>query len=183
MKKITALLLYIFLFQNNLYASNKENISKNLTETNNISFDFIQTIDGKDEKGECIIQYPKKLFCKYNNKNNKIMVSNGSSLVIRTKTAYYRYPIKSTPLELILDKKFLIKKIQSSKLKEMNNKYLYIQIDENNNNINIFFSKKNFNIVGWQIEDVYQNLSITYIFNTSVNTNIDNKIFKLPANH
>ena len=64
----------------------------------------------------------------------------------------------------------------------MNNKYLYIQIDENNNNINIFFSKKNFNIVGWQIEDVYQNLSITYIFNTS-NTNIDNKIFKLPANH
>ena len=111
------------------------------------------------------------------------MVSNGSSLVIRTKTAYYRYPIKSTPLELILDKKFLIKKIQSSKLKEMNNKYLYIQIDENNNNINIFFSKKNFNIVGWQIEDVYQNLSITYIFNTSVNTNIDNKIFKLPANH
>ena len=77
MKRIAALLLYIFLFQNNLYASNKENISKNLTETNNISFDFIQTIDGKDEKGECIIQYPKKLFCKYNNKNNKIMVSNG----------------------------------------------------------------------------------------------------------
>ena len=38
MKRIAALLLYIFLFQNNLYASNKENISKNLTETNNISF-------------------------------------------------------------------------------------------------------------------------------------------------
>ena len=181
MKRIAALLLYIFLFQNNLYASNKENISKNLTETNNISFDFIQTIDGKDEKGECIIQYPKKLFCKYNNKNNKIMVSNGSSLVIRTKTAYYRYPIKRTPLELILDKKFLIKKIQSSKLKEMNNKYLYIQIDENNNNINIFFSKKNYELLGWQILDIYQNLNITFLSKIKKNQDINKNLFKLPV--
>ena len=43
--------------------------------------------------------------------NNKILVSNGKSLVIKTKVSYYRYPLDKTPLNLILDKKFLINKI------------------------------------------------------------------------
>ena len=38
----------------------------------NISFNFIQTINGKDEKGECVIKYPKKIFCEYARSNNKI---------------------------------------------------------------------------------------------------------------
>jgi len=37
-------------------------------------------------------------------------------------------------------------------------------------------------LVGWQIEDVYQNLAVTYIFDTSINQEIDQKIFKLPKN-
>ena len=183
MIKILIFLSFFFFLQNHSNASIKENITKKLIQTNNISFDFIQTIDGKDEKGKCKIRYPKKIFCKYENKNNKILVSNGSSLVIKTNTSYYRYSIKSTPLELILDKDFLINKIQISELNEMNDSYLFIQIYENNNNIKIFFNRKNFNIVGWQIEDVYQNLSVTYIFNTKINNNLDNKIFKLPSNN
>ena len=113
-------------------------------------------------------------------RKNKILVSNGRSLVIKNNNQYYRYPIKSTPFEFILDKKFLINKIISSKLSEVENKYLYIQINENNNNINIFFSQKNYELVGWQVEDIYQNLAVTYIFNTSINKDVDEKIFKLP---
>jgi len=64
-----------------------------------------------------------------------------------------------------------------------NEKYLFFQIKENNNNINIFFSKENYDLVGWQIEDVYQNLSVTYIFNTVVNKKIEDKLFKLPENN
>ena len=64
----------------------------------------------------------------------------------------------------------------------MEDKYVFIKIVENNNNINIFFDKKDYDLVGWQVEDVYQNLAITYIFNTLINTNIDEKIFKLPLN-
>ena len=90
--------------------------------------------------------------------------------------------MKSTPFEFILDKQFLINKINSSKLNEFQEKYLFIQIFENNNNINVFFSKKNFNLVGWQVEDIYQNLAVTYIFDTTINKNIDEKIFKLPLN-
>ena len=74
----------------------------------------------------------------------------------------------------------LLKKINSSKLSEVEDKYMFIQISENNNNINVFFSKKNFELIGWQIEDVYQNLAVTYIFDTLINKNINEKIFKLP---
>ena len=34
--------------------------------------------------------------------------------------------------------------------------------------------------VGWQTEDIYQNLVITYIFNVKKNTSINEKLFKLP---
>ena len=182
MKKFLILLLFFFFINNNLDASNKDNIINKLSKIENISFNFIQTINGKDEKGECIIQYPKKIFCEYEKRNNKILVSNGRSLVIKNKKQYYRYPIKSTPFEFLLDKKFLINKINNSILDEVDDKYLFFQISENNNNINIFFSKKNYNLVGWQIEDIYQNLAVTYIFNASINKNIDKKIFNLPKN-
>ena len=37
----------------------------------------------KLEEGNCIIEYPKKIYCLYNNLNKKIMVSDGKSLVIK----------------------------------------------------------------------------------------------------
>ena len=96
---------------------------------------------------------------------------------------YYRYPIKSTPLAFILDKNFLINKIKLTDLNEIEDKYVFIKIIENNNNISIFFNKKNYELVGWQIEDIYQNLAVTFIFDTLINQNIDQKIFKLPVNN
>ena len=180
MKKFSFIFIFFFLLQSNLIASNKDNIVAKLNKTENISFNFIQTINGKDEKGECIIKYPKKIFCNYDTRNNKILVSNGSSLVIKNDSQYYRYSIKKTPFEFLLDKNFLIDKINSSKINEIKGEYFFFQINENNNNINIFFSKENYNLIGWQVEDIYQNLAITYIFNTSINSKIDEKLFKLP---
>ena len=180
MKLFLFVYLFFFFLQNTGYTSNKDNIVRKLKTINNLSFNFIQTVGGKDEKGQCIIKYPKKIFCEYEKRNKKIMVSNGRTLVIKINKQYYRYPIKSTPLEYILDKEYLIDKIISSKLNDVENKYIFVQINENNNNINIFFSKKNFELIGWQIEDIYQNLAVTYIFDTSINKNINEKIFKLP---
>jgi len=182
MRKI--LLILFFFFQNELvYASNKENIIKKLSKIDNISFNFIQTIDEKDEKGKCIVQYPKKIFCEYEKKKNKILVSNGRSLVIKNNKQYFRYPIKNTPFEFLLNKQYLIDIINTSEINEVEDRYLFFQIVENNSNINIFFSKKNYELVGWQIEDVYQNLAVTYIFNSIINKKIDEKIFILPKNN
>ena len=182
MKKILIILLYFFFFENTAFSSNKENIINKLNKIDNLSFKFIQTIGGKDEKGECIIMYPKKIFCEYEKRRKKILVSNGNSLVIKNNKQYYRYPLKSTPFEFLLDKQYLINKIKSSKIDEIKNKFLLFPIIEKNNNINVFFSKDNYELIGWQIEDIYQNLAVTYIFDTTFNKKINEKIFKLPKN-
>ena len=70
--RISLLVFLIFFFlQNYGITSTKENIVNKLMQIENMSFNFIQTIDGKDEKGECTIQYPKKIFCEYEKRKKK----------------------------------------------------------------------------------------------------------------
>ena len=180
-KKIIVICLFFSFFEP-LQAALKEEIILNLKKTNNLTFDFKQTIDEKTEEGNCIIEYPKKIYCLYNNFNKKIMVSNGKSLVIKNQTnnQYYRYPLKRTPLELILDKNYLINQIKNAEGRIVDNKYFNFTIVNNDNKINIFFDNQTLNLVGWQTEDIYQNLAITFMFKIKINQKIDKNIFKLP---
>ena len=176
------LFFFILIFYTSVQATTKEKIITNLEQTNNISFNFKQSIDKKNEKGNCIIKYPKKIYCEYKNLNKKIIVSNGKSLVIKNRNSgtYYLYPLKKTPLEFLLDKNYLIEKISVLKFREINNKYINFTLLENNNEINIFFDKKTFNLIGWQIEDIYQNLTITFISSIKINQEINDDLFILP---
>ena len=112
------------------------------------------------------------------------IVSNGKSLVIKNKSNrnYYIYPLNKTPLALLLDKEYLISKIKNLEPRNVDNKFFVFKISEENNKINIFFDKKNFWLVGWQTEDIYQKLSITFISSIKINQKIDNKTFILPKN-
>ena len=178
MKKYIVILFFLVLVSNS-YANNKINIIKNLNNTRNLDFKFEQNINGKIENGNCIIQYPKKMFCKYAKSNNKILVSNGKSLVIKTKVSYYRYPLSKTPLYLILDKKFLIDKIYNLEERLIDNSLINYTIKENDHEINVFFDDLTFNLIGWQTKDVYQNLTITFISSIKRNEIFDKGIFKL----
>ena len=120
------------------------------------------------------------MYCAYN-KNNKILVSNGKSLVIKTISSYYRYPLKKTPLDLILDKSFLIKKIYSLKESIIDNSYIKYTIIENENKIDIFFDIISLDLIGWQTKDIYKNTVLTLISSISKNQNIKKKLFKLPV--
>jgi len=184
MYKIIILLLF-FGFYIPANSSPKNKIISQMKLTNNLSFNFLQTINDKSENGKCIIEYPKKIFCEYSNSNKKILVSNGKSLVIKTsnKGSYYRYPLNKTPLEFLLNKEYLISKIANLEPKDIDNKYLNFKIFENNNEINIFFDKKDLNLIGWQTEDIYQNLLITFISSVKKNQEIDSKTFTLPENN
>ena len=179
------MICFIFNFYNPVFSSTKEKIISQIQLTNNLSFNFIQTIDNKNENGKCIIKYPKKIWCEYNNSNKKTIVSNGKSLVIKNanKGGYYQYPLNKTPLVFLLDKEYLISKMNVLELQDIDNKYLNFKIFENNIEINIFFDKKNLLLIGWQTVDVYQNLSVTYISSIKINQKIDNKIFILPVNN
>jgi len=85
MKKIIFVIIIIFNISFFAEASIKNKIINNFKKTENISFNFKQTIGEKTENGNCIIEYPKKIYCKYNNFKKKIIVSNGKSLVIKNR--------------------------------------------------------------------------------------------------
>ena len=174
------LVLIFFTLLSNTQANNKERIIENLKNTVNLNFQFEQNINGKVENGNCTIQYPKKIYCKYQ-KKNKILVSNGRSLVIKTKVSFYRYPLNKTPLNLILDKNFLIEKIVNLKEKILDKTYINFEILENDSEINIFFDNKTFNLVGWQTKDIYQNINVTYLSSIKINQQVDKNLFKLPT--
>jgi len=141
------LILIFFVLISNSKAEIKEKIIENLQNVENLEFKFEQNINGKIENGICTIKYPKKIYCKYL-KNNKILVSNGKSLVIKTETSFYRYSLKKTPLNLILDKNFLIKKINFLKENIIDKNLINYTIVENDNEIDVFFDIKTFNLVG-----------------------------------
>ena len=171
---------FFLILMSNVQASNKDNIIENLQNTKNFNFEFEQNINGKIENGNCTIQYPKKIYCKYLNKD-KILVSNGKSLVIKTKSSFYRYPLKKTPLNLILDKDFLVKKIVRLNEKILDKTNINFSIVQNDIEINVIFDNITFNLVGWQTKDIYQNFNITYLFSIQKNQQVNKDLFKLPS--
>ena len=176
------IILIISNFYSPVFSSTKEKIISHMQLTNNLSFNFTQTINNNNENGKCIIKYPKKIWCEYNNSNKKIIVSNGKSLVIKNsnKGSYYLYPLSRTPLNFLLDKTYLISKIKIIEPREIDSKYLNFNFFENSNEINVFFDMRSLNLIGWQTEDIYKNLAVTFISSVKINQKINNKIFILP---
>ena len=180
-KKIILIFFFLNIF-NSSYGSAKVEIINNFKKINSISFDFKQNIEDKIEEGNCIIKYPKKIFCDYKGIKKKIIVSNGKSLVIKNRASkgYFLYPLDKTPLELILNKNLLLDKIERLETKLVNDKYYIFSFENNENKINIFFDKKTFNLIGWQTVDIYQNLSITYLNSIKKNQKFKKNLFRLP---
>ncbi len=172
-------LVFLISLSNQVNANNKDQIINKLKDTLNLNFDFEQNINGKIEFGNCTIQYPKKMFCAYD-KKNKVIVSNGKSLVIKSTSSYYRYPLDKTPLNFILDKNFLLKKISELKEENINNSLIKFTIKEDNQSIEIFFDINDFNLIGWQTKDIYQNTAVTLLYSVKSNQVVNEKIFKVP---
>jgi outer membrane lipoprotein-sorting protein len=173
-------IIFFFILTFNTNAEIKEKIIQNLKNTKNLDFKFEQNINGKIENGNCTIEYPKKIYCEYARSNNKILVSNGKSLVIKTISSYYLYPLKKTPLNIILDKNFLIKKINSLDERIIDNKLINFTLVENNNEISVFFDKKTYDFIGWQNTDIYQNFNITFLSSIRKNRVLSKNLFQLP---
>ena len=178
-KKFFLIVIFTCLL-NNAAASIKENIINKFQNIENISFKFEQNINGRIENGDCVIEYPKKIYCKYDLGNQKILVSNGRSLVIKTISSYYLYPLDKTPLNSILNKDFLLNKIKNLEERNIGENFINYKFVVDENEINLFFDKKTFNLIGWQTIDIYQNISITYLSSIKRNQKLDKGLFKLP---
>ena len=181
MKK-NLILFLIFFFSTITHSSSNQKIINHLENINSLQFKFTQKIDNNNiEKGECIILYPKKILCEYYDIYNKILVSNGKSLVINSDkfTNYYRYPLDKTPLNFILDKKFLVSKMKQAE-DNVNYPFYYVfNFEYENNLIKVFFDKESLNLIGWETRDIYQNLIQTFLSDININIDVEEKLFQL----
>ena len=172
----------IFFFNTNVNSSSNQEIINHLESINSLKFKFTQRIDNNNiEKGECIILYPKKIFCEYYDIYNKILVSNGKSLVINSDKIknYYRYPLDKTPLNFILDKNFLISKMNKAE-DDTNYPFYYVfNFEYENTLIKVFFDKESLDLIGWETKDVYQNLIQTFLSDININIDVEEKIFSI----
>ena len=176
--------LIIFSFLTNpVYAELKDELIKKIQDTNTLSFKFKQNIANKIETGNCIIKYPKLIKCDYNDSYKKRLISNGKTLVIiqrKYKKIFY-YPLSTTPLYFILDKKLLVDFINNNEAVALDGLLLKYEILEKNKKFIIFFDKNTLNLKGWKTEDIYKNTVNFSITNLKINIPVDNNLFKIPA--
>ena len=175
------LIFFLFILTFNSNAEIKDKIIQNLKNIDNLDFKFEQNINGKIERGNCTIKYPKKIYCEYAKSNNKILVSNGKALVIKTRSSYYRYRLDKTPLNLILDKDYLISKISNLEERVMENKLINFTISDKDNEINIYFDNQSYDLIGWQNTDIYQNFNITFLSSIRKNRVLSKNLFEIPS--
>jgi len=180
--KLISFFIIIFLsFSKNIHTNEKE-IINNLLLTKNIQFEFEQTTNKKIENGICILIFPAKLSCDYNDDKKKriIIKDNNLTIIQRRYNKIYNYPIKNSPFVKILYKKNLINFINASQ-KKIDGKYIFfISANEKNKKIKLIFNKENYNFNGWEINDSYNNnvsFKMKILFK---NTKIDKNLFKIP---
>jgi outer membrane lipoprotein-sorting protein len=75
----------------------------------------------------------------------------------------------------------LIRRISILEGSVIDDNLIKFTIAENDNEINVFFDKETFNLVGWKTRDIYQNTNITYLYSIEINKKITENLFKIPS--
>ena len=155
-KKIFSLSFFL-LITTSLLANEKDQIVAQLNSLNSLEFTFDQLINEKKEKGSCLLEFPGKLKCNYFDDKKKELVINNKRLAITQKryNKTYHYPISKSPFLNILYKDKLLEIVQSGEL-EVNDQVIEL-VYFGENEITVFFDKKNLDLKGWEIKDQYNN--------------------------
>ena len=183
MKFFKIFLISYFLYIGSALFTINNDIIEKIKKIENISFNFIQKIADKTEFGKCTIKYSKLMICDYDDTYKKRIIANGKKLAIiqrRYKKITY-YPIKKTPVNLILDKEFIVDIIaitEPNKIDNLNIEFK-IAIDEKKYII-IIFDKNTFYLKGWRTSDIYNDDVNFHIKDLEINTNINKNIFIIP---
>ena len=177
MRTIFLILIIFFIFaQKHAYTEPK--IIKKISEIENFTFDFEQLINDKKETGNCIISFNNKMMCKYD-ETGKLIVSNGKTLLIKNKSSNFAntYKTENTYFKYFLNKEFLISKIGENVVEKEQN--FLLLINDQSNQLSIFFDKKNYLIKGWETIDLYGNKVKSNIVVKNINKEISDNIFHL----
>ena len=118
-RKIFIIVLFFFIFSNNLSANTKSKIIENINNIESLKFNFTQLSLDSEESGLCFFKRPHFLKCSYNDKKQKNIIINKKTLVILHKRydKSYFYPVSKSYFVEILDKKKFINLVQLGKLR------------------------------------------------------------------
>jgi outer membrane lipoprotein-sorting protein len=178
---ICAVLAVLLFFCNQLNASEKDKIIENLKKINSLQFDFAQLSSDGQENGSCILIYPKKMRCIYDEQKKEIIVNDDYLYLInKEENKNYNYGIKDTPLGVMLDKESLIEKLSNIEKFNISNNFIIATVDISSaESVDIYFEPKNFTILGWRIKN-YDKSTLEFMMkNIKVNVNSDEK-FQIP---
>ena len=167
------LISFFLLITTSLLADEKDQIVAQLNDLDSLEFTFDQIINEKTEKGSCLLEFPGKLKCNYFDNRKKELVINNKRLSITQKryNKTYHYPISKSPFLNILYKDKLLKIVQTGELESTDQIIKLVYFGDNE--ITVFFDKKNLDLKGWEIKDQYNNN-----INFSIKIVAKNDIFK-----
>ena len=121
--------------------------------------------------------------CDYENSKQKSIISNGKTVAVikkKYKKIYY-YPIKSTPLFIILKKKKILNLVRNNEPTKINSGIIEFElIDKKSNVFKIFFDQSSFEFRGWETIDAYSNKVSFKINDVKTNKIIEDDFFKIP---
>jgi outer membrane lipoprotein-sorting protein len=178
---IGTVLTVLLLFCNRLNASEENKIIENLKKINSLQFNFTQLSSDGQENGSCILIYPKKMRCIYEDQKKEIIIKDDYLYLInKEENKNYNYSIKNTPLGVMLDKESLIEKLSNIKKFNISNNFIIVTVDiSSTESVDIYFELKNFTILGWKIKN-YDKSTLEFMMkNIKVNVNSDEK-FQIP---
>ena len=118
------------------------------------------------------------MMCKYDG-TGKLIVSNGKTLLIKNKSSNFAntYKTENTYFKYFLNKEFLISKIVGNVVEKEQN--FLLLINDQSNQLSIFFDKKNYLIKGWETIDLYGNKVRSNIIVKNINQELSDNIFNL----
>jgi len=182
MKQLICAVLTVLLFLcNESNASEKNKIIENLKKINSLQFNFTQLSSDGQENGNCILIYPKKMRCIYEDQKKEIIIKDDYLYLInKEENKNYNYSIKDTPLEVMLDKESLIEKLSNIEKFNINNNFIIATVNISSaESVDIYFELKNFTILGWRIKN-YDKSTLEFMMkNIKVNINSDEE-FQIP---
>jgi outer membrane lipoprotein-sorting protein len=182
MKQLICAVLTVLLFLcNESNASEKNKIIENLKKINSLQFNFTQLSSDGQENGNCILIYPKKMRCIYEDQKKEIIIKDDYLYLInKEENKNYNYSIKDTPLGVMLDKESLIEKLSNIEKFNINNNFIIATVNISSaESVDIYFELKNFTILGWRIKN-YDKSTLEFMMkNIKVNINSDEE-FQIP---
>ena len=182
MKQLICAVLTVLLFLcNQSNASEKIKIIENLRKINSLQFNFTQLSSDGQENGSCILIYPKKMRCIYDDQKKEIIVNDDYLYLInKEENKNYNYSIKDTPLGVMLDKESLIEKLSNIEKFNITNNFIITTVEISSaESVDIYFEPKNFTILGWRIKN-YDKSTLEFMMkNIKINVISDEK-FQIP---